>query len=95
MLFQLITFKIIGQGSCKKSTNGSVIDETLRTNKYNLQSRSNVNYSTEIFKNKNEITINIEDLENILPKSPPKENNPRNLEQNTATIDCRYDIEIP
>ena len=62
-----------------------MIDGTLESNLIDLQdifrSINNENPSTEVIQNRNEITIKIEDLENIVPQTPPNESNVRNLVQ--------------
>ena len=67
---------------CKDSKNGLIIDENAEENKFAFQ-------NDEIFHNEDEITIKVEDLEHIIPQTPPNENNFRNLGQNSAKIDCR------
>ena len=76
--YQNVTCRLL----CKDSKNGLIIDENAEENKFAFQ-------NDEILHNENEITIKIEDLEHIIPQTPPNENIIRNLGQNSAKIDCR------
>ena len=73
-----------------------MIDGTLKSNLIDFQeifrSINNASPSTEVIQNRNEITIKIEDLENIVPQTPPNENNARIMTEDSATIDCRYKL---